>query len=87
MLLKVPPAVVGQIAKGTVDQTGDELATSDEEGVDGDELPSLMGGGHFSYVNWNCHGGDAWGWGKQKETTPVSCAGGQVGRTLPSGQV
>lgn len=48
-----------QIAEGTIDQTGDELATSDEEGVDGDELPSLMRGGNFSNVNRNCHGGDA----------------------------
>lgn len=60
---------MGQIAKGTVDQTGDELASSDEEGVDGDELSSLMRGGNFSNVNWNCHGGDAWRWDKQKETT------------------
>lgn len=49
---------MAQITEGTIDQTGDELATSDEEGVDGDELPSLVRGGNFSNVNRNCHGGD-----------------------------
>lgn len=49
---------MGQITEGTIDQTGNELATSDEEGVDGDELSSLVRWGNFSNVNRNCHGGD-----------------------------
>lgn len=76
---------MGQIAEGTVDQTGDELAASDEEGVDGDELSSLMGGGHFSYVDRDCHGGDAWGGDQQKEATLKLPAvlEEQVGRLCP----
>lgn len=59
VLLEVPPAVMGQITKGTIDHTCDELASSDEEGVDGDELAPLVRGGHFGNVDRNCHGGDA----------------------------
>lgn len=49
---------MAQITEGTIDQTGDELATSDEEGVDGDKLPPLVRGGNLSNVNRDCHGGD-----------------------------
>lgn len=82
MLLKVPPAVVGQRAKGPVDQAGDELATSDEERVDGDELSSLMGGGNFSYVDGDSHGGDAWRRDVRKETSlePPAVLEEQVGQ-------
>lgn len=49
---------MAQITEGTIDHTGDKLATSDEEGVDGDELSSLVRGGNFSNVNRNSHGGN-----------------------------
>lgn len=48
-----------QVAESTIDHAGNELATGDEEGVDSDQLTSLVRGGHFSNVYRNCHRGNA----------------------------
>lgn len=51
----VPPAVSAEVAKSTVDQAGYQLATGDEERVDGDQLASLVGWRNFRNVYGNRH--------------------------------
>ncbi len=57
---------MAHVAESSIDQTGDELASSDEERADSHQLTSLMRGGNLSYVYRNCHRGNAW-WEKKKE--------------------
>lgn len=56
-----PPAVVTHVAESSINHTGNELATGDEEGVDSDQLTSLLRGGNLSNIYGNCHRGNAWG--------------------------
>lgn len=53
-----PPAIVLQVAEGTVNEAGSELSTGDEEGVHRHQLTPEVGRRGLGDVHWHCHRGN-----------------------------